>query len=106
MQKLNVDVTKIDKSEIFEGKKGKYITLTLFENRDGTDQYGNDGFIVQEISQKRRETGEKGPIIGKWKHVGAKASPGRDRTPQDAYKGQQQAAKKDSSWIDEPEIDF
>lgn len=86
MQKLNIDVTKIDKSEIFEGKKGKYISLTLFENRDGPDQYGNDGFIIQEISQKRREAGEKGPILGNWKHHGTKAQEGRERTPQDAYK--------------------
>ena len=101
MQKLNIDVTKIQKSEIYEGKKGKYLSLTLFENRDGTDQYGNDGFIVQEISQKRREVGEKGPIIGNWKHVG-QSSAGRDRTPQDAYKKPQKPAKNDSSWIDEP----
>ena len=28
--------------------------------------------------------------------------PGRDRTPQDAYRKQQEPAKNDSSWIDEP----
>lgn len=86
MQKLKIDVTKIDKTALFEGKKGKYLDITLFENRDGTDQYGNDGFIVQEISKERRDKGEKGPILGNWKHHGTKAQEGRDRTPQDAYR--------------------
>jgi len=85
MQKLNINVSLIDKSELYEGKKGKYLSLTLFENREGPDKYGNDGFIVQEISQARREAGEKGPILGNWKHAGQK-SQGRDRTPADAYR--------------------
>lgn len=85
MQKLKIDVKKIDKSALYEGTKGTYLDLTLMENRDGPDQYGYDGFVIQEIGQKRREAGEKGPIVGNWKHVG-KSAQGRDRTPQDAYK--------------------
>jgi hypothetical protein len=104
MQKLNIDVTKIDKSELYEGKKGKYLSLTLFENRDGTDQYGNDGFIVQDISQKRREAGEKGPIIGNWKHVG-QSSQGRDRTPQDAYKKQPETPASKPNYTPDPADD-
>lgn len=69
MQKLNIDVTKIDKTELYKGKKGTYMSCVLFENRDGTDQYDNDGFIVQDISQERREAGERGPIIGNWRHL-------------------------------------
>jgi hypothetical protein len=79
MQKLNINVSLIDKSELYEGKKGKYLSLTLFENRDGTDQYGNDGFIVQDIGKERREAGQKGPIIGNWKHVNT--APGRTVMP-------------------------
>jgi len=71
MQTLNINVTKIDKSAIYEGKSGKYINLTLMENRDGEDQYGNAGFIVQDIGKERREAGERGPIVGNWKHVGS-----------------------------------
>jgi hypothetical protein len=70
MQSLKIDVTKIDKSAIHVGAKGKYIDLTLMENRDGVDQYGNNGFIVQDIGKERRLAGEKGPILGNWKHVG------------------------------------
>ena len=82
MQRLNINVTLIDKSELYEGKKGKYLSLTLFENRDGTDQYGNDGFIVQDIGKQRREAGQKGPIIGNWKHVNT--APGRTVMPKNS----------------------
>ena len=74
MQRLKIDVKKIDKALLFAGAKGTYLDATLMDNREGTDQYGNDGFIVQDIGKERREAGEKGPIIGNWKHVGPKQS--------------------------------
>jgi hypothetical protein len=79
MQSLKIDVKKIDKTALYQGEKGTYLDLTLMENRDGTDQYGYDGFIVQSISKERRLAGEKGPILGNWKHLG-------ERAP--AYQGQ------------------
>lgn len=72
MQKLKIDVTKIDKQYLFKGAKGTYLDLTLMENKDGKDQYGFDGFIVQDIPKEAREAGEKGPIIGNWKHLDVK----------------------------------
>jgi hypothetical protein len=70
MQRLKIDVTKIDKSALFAGSKGTYLDITLLDNRDGTDQYGNDGMIVQDIGKDRREAGEKGAILGNWKWLG------------------------------------
>ena len=70
MQRLKIDVTKLDKTAFFNGEKGIYADLTLMDNRDGADKWGNDGFIVQDIGKERRDKGEKGPIIGNWKHVG------------------------------------
>ena len=67
MRTANIDVSKIDKTAIYEGKKGKYIDLIFFDNRDGRDQYGNDGFVKQGISKERRDAGERGPILGNWK---------------------------------------
>jgi hypothetical protein len=65
---LNIDVTKIDKAEIFVGKKGKYINLALIGNEgDEPDQWGNHGFISQEISKERRDAGERSPIVGNFK---------------------------------------
>ena len=63
----NINVTKIEKKYIFPGKSGKYLDLVLFENREGPDQYGNDGYVVQGIPKEARNAGEKGPIIGNWK---------------------------------------
>ena len=92
MQKLKLDVTKLNKDLFFKGAKGTYADLTLMDNKDGTDQYGNDGFIVQDVGKERREAGEKGPIIGNWKEVGQKrqgehssrpkSAPSQQRRPQ------------------------
>jgi len=69
MQRLKIDVSKIDKTALYKGSKGTYLDVTLMDNRDGVDQYGNDGFIVQDIGKERREAGEKGAILGNWKHI-------------------------------------
>lgn len=67
-----INVTRILKGHLFAGKAGKYLDIALIENKDGTDQYGNDGFIAQSVGKEARERGEKGPIIGNWRVVKAK----------------------------------
>lgn len=69
---IKIDVTKIDKSLLYKGAKGTYLNVTLKDNRDGEDEYGNLGFVTQDVSREAREAGEKGPIIGNWKEVGQK----------------------------------
>ena len=69
--KLKIDVTKIVKGDLYEGKKGVYLDATLFHNT-GESKYGDDGFIVQSIPQERRAKGEKGMIIGNWRWLEAK----------------------------------
>lgn len=59
---LSIDVSKIDKSALYEGKKGKYLNLTLLDTQDS--QYGHSHMVVQDIGKERREAGEKGPILG------------------------------------------
>lgn len=71
MIKINIDCTKIPKDKL---SKGKYLNAVLFENRNGPDQYGNDGFVAVDVTKEERERGEKGPIIGNWKHLGGKPS--------------------------------
>jgi hypothetical protein len=70
MIRIKIDVKKISKQAMFVGTKGTYLDLTLMDNREGTDEYGNDGFVVQDIGKERREAGEKGPILGNWRHIG------------------------------------
>jgi hypothetical protein len=84
MKSVRINVTKIDKSAIYEGKNGKYVDLVLFENKNGEDQYGNLGFVTQDIGKERRLAGEKGPILGNWKELAGsreaikEGSPGED----------------------------
>lgn len=66
-----IDVSKIDKAHLFEGKKGKYLDFAL---HDKPNEYGDDGFITQSVSKEARDKGVKGAIIGNWKTVGKKAS--------------------------------
>lgn len=66
---LKIDVTKIDKTHLFDGKGGKYLDCILNENKGGVDQYGNIGFIAQSVSKEARAKGERGPIIGNYKEI-------------------------------------
>jgi len=61
---FKIDVTKIDKSRLFEGKKGTYLDLSTFINIDEKDQYGNNGFISQSVTKEEREDGVETPILG------------------------------------------
>jgi hypothetical protein len=79
MQTLNIDVKKIDKTALYAGKKGTYLNLVLHDNKQGEDEWGNMGFITQDIGKERRLAGEKGPILGNWKHIGGK--PAEAQTP-------------------------
>lgn len=60
----------VDPNNIYRGEKGLYCSVTLMENRDGADQYGNEGFASVDLGKERRLAGEKGPILGNWKHLG------------------------------------
>ena len=57
---LKIDVTKIDQERLFQGKKGKYLTMTVFIDTENTDQYGNNGMITH----KKEQNEEKAPILG------------------------------------------
>lgn len=78
---LKIDVTKIDKDNLFVGQKGKYLDAAL---HDKPNDHGDDGFITQSVSKEKRAAGVKGPIIGNWRHVGTKpkqATPKPTSTP-------------------------
>jgi hypothetical protein len=67
-----IDVKKIDKQHLYVGAKCTYLDIALFENKDGQDQYGNDGFVVQSVGKEARDRNERGPIIGNWKQIARK----------------------------------
>jgi hypothetical protein len=64
-----IDVTKLDKAHFFKGAKGIYADLVLIPNKDGVDQYGNDGFVSQGVSKEAREKGIKGSIVGNYRKI-------------------------------------
>lgn len=71
MISVNVNVSLIDKAHLYEGKKGKYLSLILWETPD--DKYGNDYRVVQGVSKEARAKGVKGAILGNAKVVGSGA---------------------------------
>ncbi len=80
MQKLislSIDVEKLDPKRLYKGKKGKYLSATLFLKEE-VDQYGNNGFIVESITKEEREAGQKGTIIGNAKMMVSGSAPKQD----------------------------
>jgi hypothetical protein len=61
---INVNVDKIDKARFFEGKKGRYLDLVLFETPDS--DYGD--YLVKQKGEKA----EKMPILGNGKYFAPK----------------------------------
>ena len=110
MIRLKINLRKLTDFRTFTGKDGVeyaafpvkanaiYMTektasmdVTLMDNRDGRDQYDNDGFATLDLGKERRLAGEKGPILGNWKNLdgapaGGNRNPmgGTDRTANEA----------------------
>lgn len=79
---LKIDVTKIDKARLFQGKNGaKYLDVTTFVDLDNPGQYGDHGFITQDVSKEERNNGVKGNILGNTK-VFYNDAQGQQQAPQ------------------------
>jgi len=83
--KTSIDLTKIDKSKIIDGKKGKYLPITITLN-DELDQFGNNGPVIVQQSKEEREAKTEKVYLGNVKVVwtnGENVSvPPRDDQPQ------------------------
>ena len=64
----SIDLTKIDKSKIFEGKKGKYYPVTVVLN-DEPSQYGDSGYIQTEQTKEERDAKQPKTFLGNVKVV-------------------------------------
>lgn len=64
----------VEANGVHVGEKGHYLDVTLMENRDGPGKYGDDGFASVNLPRERRDAGEKGPIVGNWRHIQRKAA--------------------------------
>lgn len=76
MTKLSINLDKIPEGRIKQSKtgRGRYVDIVLFKNRDGKDEWGNDGFCSIDVTKEQREEGDRGEIIGNWKELGTGAS--------------------------------
>lgn len=61
---ISINVSKLDKSRFYKGKKGTYAKLTGFIDTEETSQFGDNGPITQEVSKEDRDNGVKLPILG------------------------------------------
>ena len=66
--KASINLNNIDKSKIIEGKKGKYLPITITVN-DEPDQFGNQGPVCIEQSKEEREAKSPKTYLGNVKVV-------------------------------------
>lgn len=80
---IKIDVTKIDKARLFQGKNGaKYLDLVCVPSRES--RYGDTHFITQSCSKEERQRAVKMPIIGNAKEQPPRQQRGDDSTPFDS----------------------
>lgn len=71
---VSIDCLKIDKSRMKtvtkkDGSKAAYIDLTTYLDTDKNSDFGDHGFISQQVKQEEREAGTQTPILGNCKVV-------------------------------------
>lgn len=83
----------LEANNVFITPKGAHnLTLTLMDNKQGRDQYDQDGFCTVDVGKDRRIAGERGPIIGNWADLNNTQRGGRDIAAKDAtYRGNKSA---------------
>jgi hypothetical protein len=76
---ISINLEAVEKSRIFEGKKGRYLDMVLIETPNSPH---NDYMVVQSVSKEEREQGIKGNILGNGKTI-VKRDPTNYNTPPD-----------------------
>jgi hypothetical protein len=93
----------IKANAIYMTEKGASMDVTLMDNKNGPDDYGNDGFATLDLGKDRRLAGERGPILGNWKDLdGGNQRQGRDVPASEAIKKRDnQASEPDEEEVDD-----
>jgi hypothetical protein len=93
----------IKANAIYMTEKSASMDVTLMDNRDGKDQFDNDGFATLDLGKERRLAGEKGPILGNWRTLdGGTQRPGRDVSAAEAMKKRDNSASEPDDSDDIP----
>ena len=64
----SIDLTKIPKDKIIQGKKGKYLPITITLN-DELDNFGNNGPVVVQQTKEERDAKVEKTYLGNVKVV-------------------------------------
>jgi hypothetical protein len=86
--KTSINLTNIPKDKIIEGKKGKYLPITITVN-DEVDQFGNQGPVIVSQTKEERDAKTEKTYLGNaqvvWTNGEFPSPPPRDgQTPQTA----------------------
>jgi hypothetical protein len=86
--KTSINLTNIPKDKIIEGKKGKYLPITITIN-DEVDQFGNQGPVIVSQTKEERDAKTEKTYLGNaqvvWTNGEFPSPPPRDgQTPQAA----------------------
>ena len=96
--KASIDLTKVDKTKIINGKKGKYLPIIITLN-DEIDQFGNNGPIVIGQTKEEREAKVAKTYLGNvkvvWTNGDNVAAPPRDGQPQQQAQPAKQEVEDD-----------
>ena len=87
--KTSINLSDIPKDKIIDGKKGKYLPLTITIN-DEKDKFGNDGPVTVAQSKEEREAKEAKTYLGNVQVVWTNGSVPQP-TPRDGQPTQQSA---------------
>lgn len=60
---ITINVDKMDMTRLYQGKNGRYLTMTTFLDTSQPDKFDNHGFVTH----KKNEGEDKAPIIGNGK---------------------------------------
>ena len=64
----SIDLTKIPRDKIIDGKKGKYLPITITLN-DELDQFGNNGPVIVQQTKDERDAKQDKVYLGNVKVV-------------------------------------
>jgi len=82
--KTSINLSAIPKDKIIEGKKGKYLPITITVN-DEIDQFGNQGPVIVSQSKEERESKTEKTYLGNaqvvWTNGQFPSPPPRDGQP-------------------------
>ena len=84
LAQISIDLAKLDKSKIVEGKNGqKYYNLSISIN-DATDNYGNNVSVTEPQNKEQRDNKEQRTFYGNgkvfWTDGSIKKAEGKDGT--------------------------